>query len=133
MCWFGNLTSLGTSFSAQICPNYTRFNDFQSNPEIHRPGYWTAVAALLDEGLKAWLETEFKKPLLMALLNGNLRDEHGVSISGFAPDEKGVLTVVIKETSPAPRRMCRWDRQLWSRRLTIECSLTKRQATPSGR
>ena len=90
------------------------------------------MAALLDEGLKGWFETAFKKPHLMALLNGNLRDEHGVSISGIAPDEKGVLTVVIKETTPAPRRLCRWDRQLWPRRLTIEWAFTKRQATPSG-
>ena len=65
----------------------------------------------------------------MALLNGYLRGQHGVSIARIGTDEEGVLTIVIKEKLPAPRRICRWDRKLWSLSETIEWALMKRKAT----
>ena len=98
------------------------------DPHIQRPSNWTEVAALGDETIEGLFVATIKKTHLMKLLNGYLRGKHGVSISRIGADEEGVWSVGIKETSPPPRRRCRWDRQLWSLRETIEWALTKRQA-----
>ena len=97
-------------------------------PHIQRPSNWTDVAALGDETIEGLLEAAMQKSHLMGLLNCYLRRQHGVSIARIGADEHGVLTIVVEEKLPAPRR-CRWDKELWTLSETIQWALMYRKAT----
>ena len=104
-------------------------DELSRDPHIQRPSTWPEVAALGNETIEGLFMAAHTKPHLVRLLNGYLRDTHGVCLSGISADKDGVLSVVFKQTYPHARRRCRWDRQFWSLRETLEWALTERHAT----
>ena len=98
-------------------------------PHIQRRSNGSEVDALADETIEGLFEATKQKSHLMWLLNSYLRRYHGVSIARIGADQDGILTIVVNEKLPAPRRRCRWDRHLWTLSETMEWALMNRHAT----
>ena len=63
-----------------------------------------ALGNLTMEGL---VELAKQRPQLMESLNHYMRRRHGVWIGGIGEDPGGILTIVVLEKCPAPKRRCR--------------------------
>ena len=79
-----------------------------------------ALGNLTMEGL---VDLAKHRPQLMESLNDYMRRRHGVWIGATSEDTDGILTIVVFEKWPAPKRRCCWDGHRWTLSETLKWAL----------
>ena len=86
---------------------------------------WAEAEALGNLTMEGLVELAEQRPQLMGSLNHYMRRRHGVWIGAIGEDPDGILTIVVFEKCPAPKRRCKWDGQRWTLSETLKWTLVR--------
>ena len=93
-------------------------------------GLKTAARQLMQFGLDSLYAILQNSPAVFQALNSMLREHHGLTVAGVGTDDNGEKYIVFNQYSQKISvRQCRWDREMYSLKETLEWVLNKRRGS----
>ena len=94
-------------------------------PPTRASSNWAEAEALGNLTMEGLVDLAKHRPQLMESLNDYMRRRHGVWINATSEDTDGILTIVVFEKCPAPKRRCKWGGQRWTLSETLKWTLVR--------
>ena len=90
----------------------------------------TAARQLMQFGLDSLYAILQNSPAVFQALNSMLREHHRVTVAGVGTDDNGEKYIVFNQYNQKfSVRQCRWDREMYSLKETLEWVLNKRRGS----